>query len=332
MVYDTARVTNDLSLDKILSVLNPLEIYQHYTGYKVKLNKPMRSPFREDRHPSWTIFHGRNGHILWKDFATGESGGVVQLVAKLNGLTYRQALDRIWADLVTGDKLKKGVVVKPPEPLPIPKTQIAIKRKNFTATDDNYWGQYKLNRDILKHFNVVPIEAFWVNDVMQPYSYTSDCPQYAYRVYDKVKIYRPLSTKRTNKWRSNCGPYDLQGLQQLPEKGDLLIITKSLKDVMVLHRFGYTAVSPQSESASIPKGMIDHLRTRFKKLVVFFDYDEGGIKGANKLKEQFGLDVIFIPKHYLDIYGIKDISDFAKEMSETKTIKLLKELFNEKQD
>ena len=61
---------------------------------------------------------------------------------------------------------------------------------------------------------------------------------------------------------------------------------------------------------------------------MFFDYDEGGIKGAKTLCEKYNLNKVFISKHYLDIYSIKDISDFAKEMSKQKTIELLKELFD----
>ena len=122
----------------------------------------------------------------------------------------------------------------------------------------------------------------------------------------------------------------LQGLEQLPESGELLIITKSLKDVMVLYKYGYTSVAPQSENATIPKPLMEDLKKRFKHIIVFFDYDNGGIKGAEALCKRYNLNKVFISKHYLDIYSIKDISDFAKEMSKQKTIELLKELFNGK--
>ena len=53
---------------------------------------------------------------------------------------------------------------------------------------------------------------------------------YAYKVNSKFKIYRPLNSKYT-KWRTNLEITDIQGYAQLPDTNDLLIITKSLKDI-----------------------------------------------------------------------------------------------------
>ena len=83
-----------------------------------------------------------------------------------------------------------------------------------------------------------------------------------------MKIYRPHSLTRKDKWRNNCGTYDLQGLAQLPDKGKLLIITKSLKDIMVLYEYGYTAVAPQSEHSSIPTSLMENLKGRFDKIII----------------------------------------------------------------
>ena len=98
---------------------------------------------------------------------------------------------------------------------------------------------------------------------------------------------------------------------------------------MVLNTFGFTSIAPQSEHSTIPIVIYNHLKARFKNIIVFFDYDEGGLKGAEKLKEKYGMKTIFIPKHYLELYGIKDISDFRKEMGENKTKELLNEMFYE---
>jgi len=331
MTYDTAKVTDELTYDKLLSKLNPFHIYAYYIGKEVKLNRPINSPLRSDKNPSWTLFRGRSGDIMWKDFATGDSGGVVQLVGKMYELKYYKALEKIWFDMVDGHIMKEKNTTFV-ERISTPVTVITVKRKYFTQTDDNYWGQYDLTRDILKFYNVSPIEMFWRNEVQSKLIYSKASPMYSYKIFDKFKIYRPYSSTKKDKWRNNCGSYDLQGFEQLPESGDLLIITKSLKDVMVLYKYGYTSVAPQSETASIPIVLMNHLKQRFKKIIIFFDYDEGGIKGAESICGKHDLEKTFISKHYLDIYGIKDISDFAKEMSEQKTIELLKELFDEKKD
>jgi DNA primase len=266
---------------------------------------------------------------MYKDFATNESGDVIKFVQEIHKLNYNDALNLVWKDMVTNGagripKPKYETVANPP------KKKIEIKRKNFTKTDDEFWGQFGIDRDLLKRYFVYPISAFWVDGVISPLKYTQDDPMYAYKIFNKFKIYKPLTTNKLNKWRTNCTAYDIQGFQQLPESGDLLIITKSLKDVMVLTTFGYTAVAAQSETSNIPRAIFEHLQLRFKKIIIFFDNDFGGQLGAKKLCKKFDINSVFISKHYLDIYSIKDISDFRREMSVDKTKELLKELFDEK--
>jgi len=330
IMYDTTKVTDEVTYEKILKYVDEYQIYSHYLGYNLKVNKPMSSPFRTDKHPSWSIFRNKVGNLLWKDFATGEAGNVITFVQKLFDLKFNKALEKVWEDIIAGKELKPKIKsIKPAERVSIPSTIIGITRKYFTKADDEYWEQYGIDREILKYFNVFPIQTFWVNGEPSGFTYNKDNPIYAYKIYDKFKIYRPYAKVRKNKWRNNCSSYDLQGLEQLPDSGDLLIITKSLKDVMTLHSLGYTSVAPQSEQSTIPKKIMDNLKQRFKKIVIFFDYDDGGVEGAKKLSKRYNLKSVFIPKHYLEIYKVKDISDFRKEMSKEKTIELLKELFKE---
>ena len=328
-MYDTTIVTDDLTLEKILSLVDEYHIFTYYLGKQFKVNKPISSPFREDKNPSWVIFRGKNGDLMYKDFATGDSGDVVDFVRQMFDLKYMQTLQKIWEDIITKKEFTKR---KPREPkkekYDTPKTEIGITRKYFTDTDDKYWEQYGIDREILKHFDVYPIKMYWVNGDETLLRYSKAQPMYAYSVYNKFKIYRPNSVTKKDKWRNNCGPYDLQGLPQLKDNNKLLILTKSLKDVMVLYKYGYSAIAAQSEQSAIPPVIIEHLKQRFDKIVVFYDYDDGGVKGAEKLANKYELDTIFIPKHYLDLYEIKDISDFAKEMGEKKTKQLLKELFD----
>ena len=56
-----------------------------------------------------------------------------------------------------------------------------------------------------------------------------------------MKIYQPYSNF---KWLSNTSASDLQGLSQLPDRGDTLVITKSLKDVMCLDIWDIPAIAP----------------------------------------------------------------------------------------
>jgi 5S rRNA maturation endonuclease (ribonuclease M5) len=210
-----------------------------------------------------------------------------------------------------------------------PSKVIGVKRKYFTKTDDDYWTQYGIDREVLKHFHVTPIESFWVNDIKQSFVYTKDCPMYAYKVYNKFKIYRPYAKRREDKWRNNCGPYDIQGWEQLPENGDIIIITKSLKDVMVLYELGYPAIAPQSENSTIPTKVVNDLKTRFEEVIILFDNDKPGLEAAEKLSIKQRLKYTYLPLSYALLYSVKDVSDAVKELGHITTIETIKQILNE---
>lgn len=323
-MYDTTKIVEDLTLDKILEKTTEFDIYSHYIGDKFIIGKVIKSPLRDkDNHPSFGIFKcSRTGDLLFKDQATGVSGNCVKFVQLLFNIGYKKALEKINKEVTTksefGLNLKKEFKGK--------RKMISIKRKNWTETDDTYWSKYHIDRETLKKYNIVPIDKYWVDDKVGHLYYTKEQPMYAFRIFNAYKIYRPNSTNREDKWRSNCLKSDIQGWEQLPESGDLLVITKSLKDVMVLSLFNVPTIAPQSEVSTLPKEVILEAKKRFKRLVVLFDNDDAGIKGANDLKNKYDVEITFISKHYLDLYGIKDVSDFIETFGIEQTEKLLKEI------
>lgn len=131
---------------------------------------------------------------------------------------------------------------------------------------------------------------------------------YAYKVYDKFKIYRPLASKYT-KWRTNLTNRHVQGLSESPSGGgNLLIITKSLKDVMCLYEMGYNAIAASSETTFIPEDILKSLKSKWKHIVILYDRDGPGMTNARKYCKQYKLDAIFVNKKFKS----KDISDAVK--------------------
>jgi DNA primase len=116
----------------------------------------------------------------------------------------------------------------------------------------------------------------------------------------------------------------LQGAKQLPEGGDLLVITKSMKDVMCLYSLGITALAPNSENLFLTQNQYDKLKKRFKTIILFYDNDLPGIHNMNKFRKQFDIKCIWIPRKY----GAKDISDFYKMYGREKTIELVNQALN----
>ena len=327
MTWNTKDIVADeITLESILKNTTEFDLYSFYLSENIQVGRAISSPFRDDKNPSFVFFKGDNNKLMWHDFATGDSGDIVSYVREVFKLTYKEALEKIHDD-VKSKKISfslKGIDIT--EDLKTVKTIISIKRKNFTVTDDEFWGQFGLDREDLKFFDVYPISHFWVNDDPQPYTYTKEQPMYAYKMYNRFKIYRPLTPNRKNKWRTNTRMNDIQGWSQLPYKGSLLIITKSLKDVMVLRKLGYYAIAPGSESASMPEKIMNQLKERYKKIVILFDYDDGGLNGATKLSKKHGLEKVFIPYEFKEIYNAKDVSDFYKEFGKTKTKQMLRQI------
>ena len=137
--------------------------------------------------------------------------------------------------------------------------------------------------------------------------YKEDNPMDANKVYNHFKIYKPLADKYT-KWRNNLTELDIQGFKQLPKTGDILIITKSMKDVMCLYEMGIPAISPSSESTFIPNKILEQLKKRFKRIIILFDRDEAGVKYLRKISLKTGLEGMLVHKKF----KAKDISDAIK--------------------
>lgn len=301
------KLPDNITLDWILSKVTEYDIYAKYIG-QFKVGMIYNSPFRKDKNPSFGIYYSkRTKQLLFKDHGTGECGNVIKFVSLFTGKT---EYNDILSDMV--DKLNitnNTKLVSSKQYIPPTETVIGVVRQEFTDVDINYWKQFNISINTLKKFNVNSIKYYLCNGIVKG-TYKRENPMYAYKVYNNFKIYRPLADKYT-KWRNNLTDYDIQGYEQLPQKGDILFITKSMKDVMCLHEMGYPAVSPSSESTFLPKDVLEQLKTRFKRIIILFDRDTAGVKRSRKLSRETGLEAMFINKKF----KAKDVSDAVKANS-----------------
>lgn len=302
-----AKLPDNITLDCILSKVTEYDIYAKYIG-QFKVGMIYNSPFRKDKNPSFGIYYSkRTKQLLFKDHGTGECGNIIKFVSLFTGKTeYNDILSDIVDKLNITNNTK---LVSSKQYIPPTETVIGVVRQEFTDVDINYWKQFNISINTLKKFNVNSIKYYLCNGIVKG-TYKRENPMYAYKVYNNFKIYRPLADKYT-KWRNNLTDYDIQGYEQLPQKGDILFITKSMKDVMCLHEMGYPAVSPSSESTFLPKDVLEQLKTRFKRIIILFDRDVAGVKRSRKLSRETGLEAMFINKKF----KAKDVSDAVKANS-----------------
>jgi hypothetical protein len=118
-----------------------------YAGWKA--GKSCRSPFRDDRNPSFSVFDGGR---RWKDFGTEERGDVVDFLAKAKGLDKSAAAKELIAIANTG---ATGAPVVPridrrpaaKEPLkPMPADVAAIWDEGLEHLRGSLWTQQGIEK------------------------------------------------------------------------------------------------------------------------------------------------------------------------------------------
>ena len=309
-MYST-RTAITMSLKDLLDKLDDYDIYSYYVG-QFKIGKLFNSPLRsDDKNPSFAIFKGVNGKLFFKDHGSGEGGNAIKFVKLYKGIQTRDELERELLRIVRKMNPNSGNAIRTYSySVDSGPTDIGIVRQPFTDVDKQYWKQFHISIDTLKKFQVFSIKYFLCNRVVRG-TYKESSPMYAYKVFDKFKIYRPLASKYT-KWRTNLTNRDVQGLAEIPkEGGNLLIITKSLKDVMCLYEMGFNAIAASSETTFIPDDILQSLRSKWNHIVIIYDRDKTGMLEARKYSKQYRLDAIFVHKKF----KAKDISDAIRDNS-----------------
>ena len=316
-MYGTKIV--ELCEEEILDRINCLDIFSYYIGDDFKMGRAMRSPLRKDRSPSFTVFKHSSGKFFYKDFSTGDSGDCFTFLTRMYSATRFTTYRMIDNDFQLGissttfakpTKQEYGVHNKKFENIEDSSTTIQIKSRPWNSQEDKtFWSKYGICCNILNKYNVRAASNVWVNDNLIVSSNRFN-PIYAYHFPDgKMKIYQPYSKF---KWLSNTSVSDLQGLSQLPLRGDTLVITKSLKDVMCLDIFGIPSVAPSSESCVIPADVVKDLTDRFARIYILYDFDYTGISFANRHRKLYGFIPLFFTNGKFNTfdYKSKDFSDF----------------------
>lgn len=300
----------------ILERVDEYSLYCYYLGFEPLLRKRYHSFVRRgDDNPSFSLFEvdQPNREYFWKDAGLGEAGDIFKLIRIRFGYkNLQEVYHRIDYDFKLGfcsgePPEKKIVLADPPPNIP---SRIRIKSKNFTQEELKFWLNFGISKSTLDRYQVKSVQYYWLNDFQEipkkPFKMG-----FAYLVQGKIKLYQPYS--KNLKFRNDLTVKCLEGFSQLKYRSDTLIITKSMKDVMLLDQLGYEAVSPRGENILVPRPYMQHFRKHYKKIYILFD---------NDMKHKG--DEYPEPKVYVPLTsGQKDISDFRKAYGEKNTKELL---------
>lgn len=307
--------------------INQESIMQYYTGLNVNSKKLALSPFRSDSRVTVGIYKSKSGILYLHDFATNEHINCFQAVMKLYNCNYYKALEIIAKDF----GLIEGTKSKPFSPKKIESIKqnetcnIQVQIKDFTDKELEWWKQFGIDKKLLKKYHVYSILHVFLNGELK-FTSSEKCPIYGYYFgkskKELWKIYLPANKEKGVRFLNNLPNKKLQGYKQLPEKSNLLVITKSMKDCIAMYSFGINAVAPSSESTFINDKQLEEFKSRFKHILVIYDQDKAGKHNMYKIRASYPeLNYFVLPKKLnckdfsdlVQMYGVEKVKEFINQ-------------------
>lgn len=305
--------------EKILEKVTTKQILDHflkpYHNFpELKAGQNISNPFlvEKQKTPSFNIYEDTKGVWKYNDFKTKHSGDCWKLVMKLKGVKFNEALEIIVREMF----------ILPPKELPSPPKKETKPPLLFTRSFSDYelafWTQYGITKETLDKFNVKAVSTYHsVTKDGKPYSGNSktEDPIFVYPYGSASKLYQPKSKNYRFKYLGVKDSGFVFGMEQLPDTGELVLITSGEKDVLSLVSHGFPAICLNSETARIPSDLVTSLKHRFDFTLVLYDNDETGCFQSNQISKEHDLINITLPPFNNGSDSekpLKDISDFFK--------------------
>ena len=310
----------------LLSKINQESIMQYYTGQDVNSKKLFTSVLRKDNHVTCSFYKSKSGILYMHDFATNEHLDCWNIVMQLYNCNYYDALNIIAQDFGFIEGTHKNV--SPPKLVNDLKetesSKIQVQIKDFTEKELKWWNQFGISKKLLKKYHVFSLQHVFLNGQLR-FTSSEQCPIYGYYFgkdknhEEKWKIYFPM--RQEFRFLNNVSKKTLQGYHQLPKTGDLLVITKSMKDCISLYGFGIPACAPNSETLFVNDKQLEEFKQRFKHILVVYDQDKPGKHNMWLIRKQHPeLNFFTMPKDLA-----KDFTDSVQLVGVDK----MKELVNQ---
>ncbi|WP_455671941.1 AAA family ATPase [Phocaeicola sp.] len=319
-----------MNKDEILKQTNGgLNVFRHYVPGNWRAGKTFYNPFYKDTHASFSIYRDKKtGDYRMKDFGNPDySGDCFALVALLEGRRcsdksdFVAVMDKISNDLnlaMNAGRTNAPVLTAIPACRPSAQTSprriSATAERPLTAVELDWWAKFGITTEVLERYHVSA-----VSEIIFPQGRkraTELEPVFLYHFSgDKQstrKLYAPCSKHRF----MYLAKYENQyfGFEQLPSKGETVIVTGGEKDVMTLASMGLPALCLNSETAVPEESLLKVLKERFSHIVLMYDADETGIRCSSELCAQWE-GKYPVSRVQLPLKGDKtekDVSDYVR--------------------
>lgn len=313
-----------------------LHIFNYYMPFEFKPKKNFRNPLYDDSKASCNIyFDSRSNCYKMHDFGNGEfSGDCFWFVAMINSLDVRrdfpELLQLINKDLCLNIKqnpFQNSLSAIQPTTPPVTVQKNTIIREEFPDLPYKYlekpfsehellfWKQYGISQRELNKYKIKALVSYKsTNKEDRPFQLNASQaePIFAYSGNGYIKLYRPHSKLRFLYGGRMPDVYCF-GLEQLPQRGDVIFITGGEKDVLSLSAHGFNAVCFNSETANISENIMEMLVRRFRHVIFLYDMDETGKRESARQCETFSAYKVM--RMELPLAGTKeekDVSDYFR--------------------
>lgn len=251
-------------------------------GKKIKSPLPVSVRGKPDRHASFSLFRSKHNRdvILWKDHGTGQKGSYNELMKLLGHGSETRLFGRQELEMF---KPKTTVKVEGFAEL---KT---YKEKLWTPEDEALWHPYGVILPALRKYHTKLIERLVYEKDGIEHELTCKDSQICIWMYDGImKMYR-INERVKPKKHLTLGSGDaVFGLNAVPEGTEDVILVGGQKDCMSLFsNTGFYGIALNSESADLLPIQFMMIKKKAKRIWSWYDDDEAGRTGTQKLKRSF---------------------------------------------
>ncbi len=314
-----------MNKEEIIRLTNGgLDVFRHYVPGNWQVGKNFRNPFYADKNASFSIYlNKKTGCYSMMDFGCPDyAGDCFALVAQLEGrrcsdpTEFRVILDKIAADLhliPTNGAATVSSIAKA-DRLPSSRRITATAEHPLTADERAWWAKFGISSEVLERYRVSAVGEIIFPKGRKRATAAEPVFLYRYGTGERCthKLYAPCSDHRFFYLSKYDGQYF--GMEQLPPKGEAVIVTGGEKDVMTLASMGLSAISLNSETATMDEALLRLLKERFAHIVFLYDTDETGIRCSTEAVRTWEKNYPVV-RVQLPLSGSKkekDISDYVR--------------------
>lgn len=285
-------------------------VYAHYCNLPLDIfdgsDFKIKSIFQSEKTASMSLYVNNKGTYNFNDFSSGNRGTHIDLVMLLFSLTCFEAMMKIVTDY-NDYQSRYNVLIDSRSFTSNARYKVTtFEVRSWNVNDRDFWTPYNIGSSLLGRYCVKPFASYTMTKEDSELVITGDY-LYGYFTMDGelYKIYQPKNpTHKFIKVSSH-----IQGSEQV--KGHpTLIYTSSLKDIMSMTsmELNIDYKAPDSENTILSLEDVEMDKEVYTDIFTLFDNDEAGVKAANKYKELYNIEPLFIN------YGEKDPSDHIKKL------------------